>query len=47
VSYIIQDAMGHAYLAPWVMLLLAFASALLWLPVYSLLRFLRHQFLVR
>lgn len=47
VSYIIQDAIGHVHLAPWVMLLLAFASAVLWLPVHSLLRFLRHQFLVR
>ena len=47
VNYIIQDAIGHAWLAPWVVLLLALASALLWLPVYSLLRFVRHQFLVR
>jgi rod shape-determining protein MreD len=47
ISYIVQDAVGHVWLPPYVMLCLAVASGVVWLPVYSLLRFLRRQFLVR
>lgn len=47
VTYILQDAMGEALLPPYVVLCLTFASALVWLPLSGLLRYLRHIFLVR
>lgn len=47
VSYVVQDAIGRVWLGPWVMLLLALASALVWLPTRLLLRLVQQQFLVR
>ena len=46
-AYLIQDAIGRAHLAPWLMLLSAVTSALFWRPVYGLLRWVRRRFLVR
>lgn len=47
VSYVVQDAVGRVWLPPWVMLLLALASALAWQPWRLLLRWTQQQFLVR
>lgn len=47
VSYLVQDATGRAHYSPLLMQLGAVASALLWRPVYALLRTVRQQFLVR
>ena len=47
VSYLVQDAAGRAHLSPLLMQLGALASALLWRPVYTLLRTVRLRFLVR
>ena len=47
ISYLIQDAIGRAHLAPWLMLLPALTSALFWRPVYGVLRWIRRRFLVR
>lgn len=46
-GYLLQDAIGRAHLAPWLMLLSALSSALLWRPVYGTLRWVRQRFLVR
>ena len=47
VSYLVQDAAGRAHHSPLLMQLGAIASALLWRPVYALLRTVRQRFLVR
>lgn len=47
VSYLVQDAAGRAHHSPFLMQLGAIASALLWRPVYALLRTVRQRFLVR
>jgi len=47
VSYLVQDAAGRARYSPLLMQLAAVASALLWRPVYVLLRGVRQRFLVR
>ena len=47
VSYLVQDAAGRAQYSPLLMQLAAVASALLWRPVYLLLRGVRQRFLVR
>jgi rod shape-determining protein MreD len=47
VSYLVQDAAGRAQYSPLLMQLGAVASALLWRPVYALLRGIRQRFLVR
>ena len=47
VSYLVQDAAGRAQYSPLLMQLAAVASALLWRPVYVLLRGVRQRFLVR
>ncbi|MFN3713874.1 MAG: rod shape-determining protein MreD [Alcanivoracaceae bacterium] len=47
VSYTVQDAAGRAHYSPLLMQLSAAASALVWRPVFALLRGVRQQFLVR
>jgi len=47
VSYLVQDATGRGHYSPLLMQLGAVASALLWRPLYALLRTVRQQFLVR
>ena len=47
VSYLVQDAAGRAQYSPLLMQLGAVASALLWRPVYIVLRGARQRFLVR
>ena len=47
VVYTIQDAVGRALLAPAWVLLPALVSALIWRPVFGLLRYLRRTFMVR
>jgi rod shape-determining protein MreD len=47
VSYAVQDAAGRAHYSPLLMQLSAVASALLWRPVFTLLRATRQRFLVR
>lgn len=47
VSYLVQDAAGRAHHSPLLMQLGAVASAVLWRPVYALLRTVRQRFLVR
>lgn len=47
INWLVQDALGRAHLAPWLMLLSAVTSALLWRPVYGVLRWVRRRFLVR
>lgn len=47
VNYILQYASGHAYLPPYVMLLLALASGVFWMPVSGVLHFVQRLFLVR
>lgn len=47
VTYLLQGTAGRALYSPLLMQLGAFASALLWRPVYSVLRLVRQHFLVR
>lgn len=47
ISYLVQDAIGRAHYSPLLMQLGALASALLWRPVYAVLRTVRQRFLVR
>ena len=47
VSYTIQDAVGRAILAPLWVLLPALVCALIWRPVFGLLRYVRRRFMVR
>ncbi len=46
-SYLVQDYAGRALLPPMTMLLSALASAVLWRPVFTSLRWTRRRFLVR
>ncbi len=47
IAYLIQDAVGRAHLAPLWVLLPALVSAVVWRPVFGLLRLIRHRFMVR
>jgi rod shape-determining protein MreD len=47
VSYTVQNAAGRAHYSPLFMQLAAAASALVWRPVFALLRGVRQRFLVR
>lgn len=47
ISYLVQDAVGRGHYSPLLMQLGALASALLWRPVYTVLRTVRQRFLVR
>ncbi len=46
-SYIVQNAVGRTLLPPVWVLLPALVSALLWRPLFAVLRWVRHRFLVR
>ncbi|MEY1662676.1 rod shape-determining protein MreD [Isoalcanivorax beigongshangi] len=47
ISYMIQNAVGRVLLPPVWVLLPALISALIWRPVFALLRWVRHRFQVR
>lgn len=47
ISFIVQDASGRATQAPLVALLPAVVSALIWRPVFNVLRWTRRRLLVR